>query len=73
MKSFALIENGIVVNLIVAESYEVADSLNDLLVVEYTPENQAYIGYAWDEVNGFDSPKPDPNYVPRPAPEGFVP
>lgn len=71
MKTFALIENGIVQNIVVAESYEIADSLNELLVVESTPENTAHIGLGYDG-SAFEQPALDPDYVEPALPEGVV-
>lgn len=71
MKNFALIQDGIVQNLIVANSFEEADSLNELLVVESTIENTAHIGLKYDG-GIFEQPAIDPDYVPLPLPDGVV-
>ena len=47
MKTFAVIENEVVVNVIVGVEPEVV-SANPTLYVEYTPENPAGIGWTYD-------------------------
>jgi hypothetical protein len=50
MATFAVIENGTVKNVIVADSLENAQSAGPM-VVEYTPEKPAGIGWTWDGEN----------------------
>lgn len=56
MKTFAVIDNNIVSNLILAETLEDAQSSNkDKICVEYTIEEQAHIGLGYN--NGvFEQP-----------------
>ena len=55
MKSFAVINNGIVTNLIVADTKEIAEEATGLLCIESVGENQAYIGLKYE--NGiFEKP-----------------
>lgn len=56
MANFAVIENGIVENIIVCESKELAEQLTEKICIEYNDENPAYRGYGWDEINGFEQP-----------------
>ena len=48
MKTFAIIEDQVVVNVIVAESLEIANELTGQVCVEYTEENPAHIGLTFD-------------------------
>ena len=56
MKTFAVIENGVVVNIIVGVEPEVV-AANPTLYVEYTVANPAGIGWTYDGVN-FINPNP---------------
>lgn len=48
MANFAVIENNIVVNVIVAESLEDAENATNLICFEYTNENPAGIGWTYN-------------------------
>ena len=62
--NIAIIENGIVVNTIVCESVELAESLIGLTAVEYTVENPAGIGWTYNSTTGeFRSPQPFPSWI----------
>ena len=50
MATFAVIENGIVKNIIVAETLDDAQPAGPL-VIEYTSEKPAGIGWTWDGEN----------------------
>jgi len=50
MRTFAVIENGLVVNVIVGVEDEVV-AANPTTYVEYTTENPAGIGWTYDGVN----------------------
>ena len=50
MKTFAVIENGIVINIIVGVEPEVV-AANPTKYVEYTDENPAGIGWTYDGTN----------------------
>ena len=57
MATFAVINNGIVENCIVADSLDIAQEVTGLTCVEYTNENAPSIGYLYD--NGiFTNPNP---------------
>lgn len=57
MATFAIINNGIVENCIVADSLDIAQEVTGLTCVEYTNENAPSIGYLYD--NGiFTNPNP---------------
>ena len=58
MKTFAVIENGIVVNVIVGVEPEVV-AANPTLYVEYTVEKPAGIGWSYDGKKFID-PTPPP-------------
>jgi hypothetical protein len=48
MKKFAIIEDEIVVNTIVADSKSIADEVTGKNCVEYTDLNPAFIGLGYD-------------------------
>lgn len=48
MPNFAVIQNNIVENVIVADSKEAAEGVVGKLCVEYTEENPASIGFVWN-------------------------
>jgi hypothetical protein len=48
MAKFAVIENGIVQNIILADSKEISEIVTGLTCVESTPENIAHIGFGFD-------------------------
>jgi hypothetical protein len=55
--TFAVINNGIVENCIVADSLAIAQEVTGLTCIEYTNENPVSIGYLYD--NGiFTNPNP---------------
>lgn len=57
--NIAIIENGIVVNTIICESIELAESITGLTAVEYTDEDPAGIGWTYNSTTGeFRSPQP---------------
>jgi hypothetical protein len=51
MANYAVIQDGIVTNVIVAESKEIAELVTGLTCVEYTQENPAGIGWSYDGTN----------------------
>jgi hypothetical protein len=53
--NFAVIENNIVTNLIVADSKEIAESITGLTCVEYGDDNPARMGLGYDGVT-FEQP-----------------
>lgn len=48
MANFAVIENNIVVNVIVAESLEDAENATNLTCIEYTNDSLAGIGWTYN-------------------------
>ena len=67
MKTFAVIENGIVVNIIVGVEPEVVTA-NPTKYVEYTDTNLAWIGGMYDTTAKLFSVRPTPQVrVPDPA------
>lgn len=55
MANYAVIDNNIVINIIVADTKEIAEEVTGLTCVEYTDENPAGIGWTYDGEN-FISP-----------------
>lgn len=63
MKTFAIIENEIVVNVIVAESFKIAkDLFGDKVIIEITEERLGGIGATWDGKK-FKPAKPEGDWV----------
>ena len=54
-RTFAVIENGIVQNIIVGVEDEVV-AANPTKYVEYFRESPAHIGLGWDDTTGFEQP-----------------
>lgn len=57
METFAVINNGIVENCIVADSLAIAQEVTGLTCVEYTNENAPSIGWAYND-GVFINPNP---------------
>lgn len=57
MATFAVIEDGIVINTIVADSQEIAEEHTGKTCVEYTVEKPALIGWTYDD-GVFANPNP---------------
>jgi hypothetical protein len=57
MANFAIIENDIVTNVIVADSQEIAQEVTGKTCIEYTEKNPAGIGWSYDGKT-FIPPKP---------------
>ena len=58
--NFAVIENGIVVNVILCDSQEIAEQLTGQTCVEYTDANPAFIGLSYDGTTFEQSIIPEP-------------
>lgn len=52
MANFAVITDGIVSNVIVADTVEIAELITNYKCVEYTETNPAGIGWMYDESTG---------------------
>lgn len=64
MATFAVIENKMVTNVIVANSKEDAEQAVGHTCIEYTSDNPAGIGYLFDEVkNAFIAPQPFESWI----------
>ena len=48
MKKFAVLSGNLVVNVIVADTIEIAEAVTGSTCVEYTNDNPAGIGWTWD-------------------------
>ena len=57
MANFAVIEDGKVLNTILAESKVIAEEVTGKICVEYTVENPAHIGLGYDGTT-FEQPAP---------------
>lgn len=57
MANFAVIENGIVLNTILADSKAIAEEVTGKTCVEYTDANPACIGLGYDGTT-FEQPAP---------------
>jgi hypothetical protein len=59
MANYAVIDNGTVINTIVADSIEVAQELTGQTCLEYTEENPLGIDWYWDNTaNAYIQPSP---------------
>lgn len=63
MANYAVIENNIVTNVIVADTKEVAEQATGSTCVEYTDENPAGIGWTYDDVKFIEPEKITPNAI----------
>jgi hypothetical protein len=52
MATFAMMSGNTVSNVIVADDKEVTEVALGCVLIEYTPENPAGIGWTYDEVTG---------------------
>lgn len=59
MPTFAIIENSIVQNIIVADTQEMAQEATGKTCVEYTETNPAIIGLGWDGTTFEQLPVPE--------------
>jgi predicted type IV restriction endonuclease len=48
MSNFAVIEDGVVVNIIVADTLSIAQEVTNSTCIEYTEKNPVRIGWIWD-------------------------
>lgn len=63
-KNFAVIENAKVINVIVADSKEIAESLTEKECIEYTEENPLGVDWFWHEdANKYVMPAPHASWV----------
>lgn len=51
MANYAVIENNTVINIIIADSKEIAEEVTKQTCVEYTNESPAGIGYTYNGTN----------------------
>lgn len=59
MAKYAVIENNVVVNLILAETKADGELATNKLCIEYTTDNPAFIGWTYDNAtNAFINPTP---------------
>lgn len=64
MANYAVIDNGVVINTIVADSQEIAEQLTGFGCAEYTEENPLGINWYWDNTaNGYIAPAPFQSWV----------
>jgi hypothetical protein len=64
MANYAVIDNGTVINTIVAESQEIAAEITGLTVLEYTEENPLGINWYWDATaDAYITPAPYASWV----------
>ena len=52
MATYAVIENGTVINVIVADSKEIAEQVTEKTCIEYTEEAPLGIGWYWLDAAG---------------------
>jgi hypothetical protein len=56
MANFAVIVDGVVENIIIAETLEIASEVTENICVEYTDESPAHIGAKYNFETGFEQP-----------------
>lgn len=56
MATFALMGGNVVTNIIVADDKEATEQALNCVLIEYTPENPAGIGWTYDEETGKFTP-----------------
>lgn len=66
MPNFAVINEGIVTNIIVCENQEIAMQIAGPICLEYKETEIPHIGLKWSEDTGFEQP-PVPEPVETPA------
>lgn len=62
MPDFAVIENNVVINTIVANDQATAESTTEKMCIEYTDQNPAGIDWTWDGTY-FIPPKPYVSWI----------
>lgn len=63
MGLFGVVDNNLIVNIIVADSKEIAENVTQKICVEYTEENSLGIGYYWsEEWNKYIQPSEYPSW-----------
>lgn len=60
MKTFAVIENEVVTNIIVCDDLETAEQVTQTLCIEYTEDNPVHIGWIYDGENFINPTIADP-------------
>jgi hypothetical protein len=59
MATYAVIENGTVINVIVADSKEIAEQITEKTCIEYTEDSPLGMGWYWlNEAGGYIPPAP---------------
>lgn len=57
--NIAVIENGIVENIIVADSIELAEEITGKECIEYSDTDRPHIGFGWDGTSFEQPPTPE--------------
>lgn len=60
MKTFAVIENEVVTNIIVCDDLETAEQVTQTLCIEYTEDSPVHIGWIYDGENFINPTTEDP-------------
>lgn len=64
MANYAVIEDNVVVNVIVANSKNIAEEITGRTCIEVTQENPIGIGWEWSaDLNKYVSPPPFPSWI----------
>ena len=64
MATYAVIEDGTIINVIVADSQEIAEDVTQKTCIEYTEEAPLGIGWYWlDSAGGYIIPSPFPSWT----------
>ena len=57
MSTFAVLNSNKVINIIVADTVEIANAVSDAECVEYTETNPAHIGWIYDPLSNTFAPE----------------
>jgi hypothetical protein len=57
MSTFAVLSSNKVINVIVADTVEIANAVSDAECVEYTETNPAHIGWVYDPLSNTFAPE----------------
>lgn len=64
MANYAVIDDNVVCNIIVADSKNIVEEMTGKSCIEYTDEYPLGIGWYWDDMaNGYVMPAPHPSWI----------
>jgi hypothetical protein len=64
MATYAVVENNLIINVILADSKEIAEEITQKECIEYTEENPLGVGYYWSQDhNKYIMPSPHNGWI----------